>query len=83
MTETSQDTDIAVKILEENANYIAEFICIQFNESSSFKCANITPIFKYQSINHKTFDVFWNNSFKISVWFPESFRYLTLSPFDD
>ena len=52
-TKASQDTNLPVKILKENADYFAEFICIQFNDSvnsskfpSSFKCANITPIFK-------------------------------------
>ena len=46
---------------EENADYFAELICIHFNDSvssskipSSFKCANITPIFKNESRNHKT-----------------------------
>ena len=29
-TKASQDTDIPVKILKENADYFAEFICIQF-----------------------------------------------------
>ena len=50
-----------MKILKENADYFAEFICIQFNDSanslkflSSFKCAKITPIFKNESRNHKT-----------------------------
>ena len=40
----SQDNDLPVKILKENADYLAEFICIQFNGSvnsskfpSSFK----------------------------------------------
>ena len=47
----SQDTNIPVNILKEN--YFAEFISIQYNDSVnssklpfSFKCANITPIFK-------------------------------------
>ena len=60
-TKASEDTDLPVKILKENADYFAEFICIQFNDSvnsskfpSSFKCANITPIFKNESRNHKT-----------------------------
>ena len=59
-TKASQDNDLPVKILKENADYFAEFICIQFNDSvnsskfpSSFKCANITPIFKNESRNHK------------------------------
>ena len=29
-TKASQNTDIPVKILKENADYFAEFICIQF-----------------------------------------------------
>ena len=60
-TKTSEDNNLPVKILKENADYFAEFICIQFNDSvnsskfpSSFKCANITPIFKNESRNHKT-----------------------------
>ena len=60
-TKASQDTDLPVKILKKNADCFAEFICIQFNDSvnsskfpSSFKCANITPIFKNESRNHKT-----------------------------
>ena len=57
----SQDSDLPVKSLKENADYFAEFICIQFNDSvnsskfpSFFKCANITPILKNESRNHKT-----------------------------
>ena len=57
----SQDTNLTVKTLKENADYFAEFICIQFNDSANsskfpsfFKCANITPIFKNESRNHKT-----------------------------
>ena len=49
-----------MEILKEDAYYFAEFICIQFNNSvnsskflSSFKCGNITPIFKNKSRNHK------------------------------
>ena len=60
-TKASQDNDLPVKILKENADYFAEFICFQFNDSvnsskflSSFKCANITPIFKNESRCHKT-----------------------------
>ena len=59
-TKASQDTDIPVKILKEDADYFVELICIQFNESISsskfsslFKCANMTPIFKNPSRNHK------------------------------
>ena len=60
-TKASQDTNLSVKILKENADYFAEFICIQLNDSvnsskSSFslKCAGITHIFKNESRNHKT-----------------------------
>ena len=59
-TKASQDTVLPVEILKENADYFAEFIYIQFNNSvnsskfpSSFKCGNITPIFKNESRNHK------------------------------
>ena len=59
-TKASQDTVLPVEMLKENADYFAEFICIQFNNSvysskfpSSFKCGNITPIFKNESRNHK------------------------------
>ena len=51
-TKASQDNNLPVKILKENADHFAEFICFQFNDSvnsskfpSSSKCANITPIF--------------------------------------
>ena len=57
-TKASQDTDLPVNILKENADYFAEFICIQFNNSvnssklpSSFKCANIAP---FSKINQET-----------------------------
>ena len=57
----SQDTNIPVIILKENADYFAEYISIQCNDSVnsskfpfSFKCANITPIFKSEPRNHKT-----------------------------
>ena len=60
-TKASQDNDLPVKILKDNADYFAEFICIQFNDSLnsskfpfSFKCANITPIYKNESRNYKT-----------------------------
>ena len=56
----SQDTDLPVKILKENADYFVELICIQFSDSvcssqfpASFKCVNIPPIFKRKSRNHK------------------------------
>ena len=57
----SQDTKIPVIILKENADYFAEYISIQYNDSVnsskfpfSFKCVNITPIFKSEPRNHKT-----------------------------
>ena len=58
ITKTSRDTDLPLKVLKENTDYSAEFICIQFNEPrrsskfpSSFKCAKITHILK---INQET-----------------------------
>ena len=55
-----QDTDIPVEILKENADYFAEYICVQFNEAmcafkfpASLKFANITPVFKQGSRNQK------------------------------
>ena len=49
-----------VRIAKENAEYFAEIICSQFNESInsskfplSFKLANKTPVFKNESRNHK------------------------------
>ena len=60
-TKASQDTDLPVKNLKENADFFAEFICIQFNDSInsskfpfSFKSANVTPIFKNESKTHKS-----------------------------
>ena len=56
----SQETDMPVAVVKENAEYFAEIICSQFNESInssrfplSFKLANITPVFKNESRNHK------------------------------
>ena len=56
----SQETDLPVRVAKENAEYFAEIICSQSNESInsskfslSFKLANVTPVFKYQSRNHK------------------------------
>ena len=56
----SQETDLPVRVVKENAEYFAEIICSQFNESInsskfplSFKLANITPVFKNESRNHK------------------------------
>ena len=58
MNKAVQDKDIPVKIL--NAEYFAQYICLQFNEAicaskfpASFKFANITPVFKQGSKNQK------------------------------
>ena len=60
LNKSVQDTDIPVKILKENADYFAEHICLQFNETicsskfpTSFKFANVTPVFKQGSRNQK------------------------------
>ena len=60
LNKASQETDLPVRAVKENAEYFAEIICSQFNESInsskfplSFKLANITPIFKNESRNHK------------------------------
>ena len=49
----SQDTDLPVKILKENADYFAELICTQFSDSvcssqfpASFKCVTSRPFSK-------------------------------------
>ena len=49
----SQETDLPVRVVKENAEYFAEIICSHFNESInsskfplSFKLADITPVFK-------------------------------------
>ena len=56
----SPETDFPVRVVKENAEYFAEIICSQFNESINsskfpllFKLANITPVFKNESRNHK------------------------------
>ena len=56
----SQETDLPVRVVKKNAEYFADIICSQFNESInsskfslSFKLANITLVFKNQSRNHK------------------------------
>ena len=56
----SQETDLPVRVVKENAEYFAEIICSQINESInsskfplSFELANITPVFKSESRNHK------------------------------
>ena len=55
-----QDDDIPVKILKENVNFFAEYICIFCNHAittsnfpSFLKMKNITPIFKKGSKNNK------------------------------
>ena len=60
LNKSEQDTDIPVKILKENADYFAEHICLQFNETicsskfpPSFKFSNVTPVFKQGSRNQK------------------------------
>ena len=64
----SQEADKPVRVVKENAEYFAEIICSQFNESInsskfplSFKLANITPVFKNESRNHK------NNHTPVSI----------------
>ena len=49
----SQETDLPVRVVKENAEYFAEIICSQFNEPTnsskfplSFKLTNITLVFK-------------------------------------
>ena len=56
----SQETDLPVRVVKENAEHFADIICSQFNVSInsskfslSFKLANVTPIFKNKSRNHK------------------------------
>ena len=56
----SQETDLPDRVLKENAEYFAEIIYSQLNESInsskfllSFKLANITPVLKNESRNHK------------------------------
>ena len=56
-SKASQKTDMPVRVVKENAEYFAEIICSQFNESinsSKFPLSfNITPVFKNESRNHK------------------------------
>ena len=49
-----------IRVVKEKAEYFAKIICSQFNESInsskfslSFKLANMTPVFKNESRNHK------------------------------
>ena len=65
MNKAVHDTDIPVRILKENAEYFAEYICFQFNEaicaskffkSASFKFANITPVFN-DNLPRKTLNI--------------------------
>ena len=55
-----QDNDIPVKILKDNVNFFADYICIFYNYTittskfpSVLKMANVTPIFKKGSKNKK------------------------------
>ena len=55
-----QDNDIPVKILKDNVNFFADYICIFYNYTittskfpSFHKMANVTPIFKKESKNKK------------------------------
>ena len=52
LNKASQETDLPVRAVKENAEYFAEIIWSQFNESInsskfplSFKLSNITPAF--------------------------------------
>ena len=65
MNKAVHDTDIPVRILKENAEYFAEYICFQFIEaicaskffkSASFKFANITPVFN-DNLPRKTLNI--------------------------
>ena len=52
-TKVSEDTDLPVKILKENADYFAEFFCIQFNDpvnSSKFPL----PSLPFSKMNQET-----------------------------
>ena len=56
----SHETDLPVRVVKENAEHFADIICSQINESINsskfsllFKLANMTPIFKNKSRNHK------------------------------
>ena len=60
MNKAVEDIGIPVKLLKENAEYFAEYICLQFNEAicaskfpASFKLANVTLVFKQSFINQK------------------------------
>ena len=55
-----ESINIPVKILKENAEYFAEYICLHFNKAicaskfpASFKLVNITPVVKQASRNQK------------------------------
>ena len=52
------DTDIPVKVFLKNAEFFAEQICRQFNESkfpATFKFANVTSVFKLGIRNLKDY----------------------------
>ena len=60
MNKAVQDTDISVKVLKENADYFAEYVCLQFNEvicaskfPASFNFAKVTLVFKQGFRNQK------------------------------
>ena len=57
----SQETGLPARVVKENVVYLVAIICSQFNESINssefswpFKLANIIPVFKNVSRNHKT-----------------------------
>ena len=63
-----QDTDISVKKLKDNADFLAEYIYLQYNEAikssnfpNCFKFANTPAAFKQGSRNQK------NNSRPVSI----------------
>ena len=52
-TKASQETDMPVRVVKENAEYFAEIICSESINHSKFpllfKLANIIPVFKNES----------------------------------
>ena len=57
-TKASQDNDLPVKILKENADYFAEFICIQINNSvnssKSPSSLNVPTSLLFSKMNQET-----------------------------
>ena len=57
-TKASQDTDLPVKTLKENADYFAEFTCIQFNDSVNFQNShfllNVPTSLLFSKMNQET-----------------------------